>query len=78
MSQHGYDPGETQRMARAIAEMLLKAAGDDSSELPGDDDGHDDAQPDMSGSGWESGEIKAAAEVEVRHLDDGDLIWLKD
>ena len=77
MSQHGYDPGETQRMARAIAELLLKAAGEDSSDLPGDADGGDDAQPDLSDAGWEAGEVKAAT-VEVRELEDGDLIWLKD
>jgi hypothetical protein len=77
MSQHGYDPGETQRMARAIAEMLLKVADRDSSELPGDDDDGDDAQPDLSDSGWDAGEVKAAR-VEVRELEDGDLIWLKD
>jgi hypothetical protein len=79
MSQHGYDPGETQRMARAIAGMLLKAADPDrdSSELPGDGEGGDDAQPDLSESGWDAGEVKAAT-VEVRELEDGDLIWLKD
>ena len=87
MSQHGYDPGQTKNaMLMQLAKALTKImAGEDSSSMPGDEEG-DAAQPEAKGyevgevkeDGYDPGEVKKKAMVRVVELSEGDLIWLED